>query len=169
MRRGKKGEWKPKVDGPPEKRFWAKVDKSNEDGCWVWTGSINSYGYGHFWVDNKPVRAHRWLFEQAYGPLPKDRVVRHKCNTPACIRLDHLVAGTPKENSQDAVRAGRISRKGGRSLGQEKMANILRLRKLGHSALNISNELKIDQKTVERYLKIAEVVQHAGQENQDGK
>ena len=30
-----------------QERFWAKVDKQGENGCWLWTASINpKTGYG---------------------------------------------------------------------------------------------------------------------------
>jgi len=32
-------------------RFWSKVDKSDSDSCWEWTGSLISSGYGRFWLE----------------------------------------------------------------------------------------------------------------------
>jgi hypothetical protein len=35
------------------------------------------------------------------------RVVRHSCNTPACINPAHLRVGTQRDNMQDMIQAGR--------------------------------------------------------------
>lgn len=37
--------------GTPEERFWDKVQKS--EGCWTWTGSISSSGYGQIVAEAK--------------------------------------------------------------------------------------------------------------------
>ena len=45
-------------------RFWSHVDRSGSDhGCWIWTGSANSKGYGRFFVNGRHQGAHRlsWL------------------------------------------------------------------------------------------------------------
>jgi hypothetical protein len=34
-------------------------------------------------------------------------VVRHKCDRPGCVNIDHLETGTYSDNNQDAVRRGR--------------------------------------------------------------
>jgi hypothetical protein len=81
---------------PPEERFWEKVDKSSD--CWIWTGA-KIRGYGTFMVaTRKDVRAHRWSYEQANGPIPPGLVINHLCRNPACVRPDHLEAVTQREN-----------------------------------------------------------------------
>lgn len=86
-----------------EKRFRNKVEKTRE--CWLWMG-CKSHGYGRFRVAGRTVFAHRWAFEQAYGVIPKGIDVLHLCDTPACVRHDHLYLGTDSENMLDAVAAG---------------------------------------------------------------
>jgi hypothetical protein len=50
-------------------RFEAKVNKA--DGCWLWTGGLNRPdGYGSFYYNGRSRPAHRFAFEQAYGPIP---------------------------------------------------------------------------------------------------
>jgi hypothetical protein len=86
---------------PATERFWNKVMKTA--GCWYWTGHRNNHGYGAFGaVKSKLVYAHRFSYELAYGPIPPGLVVRHRCDTPACVRPDHLEIGTQRENIQDA-------------------------------------------------------------------
>jgi hypothetical protein len=87
-------------------RFWAKVNKT--DGCWLWTASINNRGYGQFaYRQGKGGYAHRFSYELAYGPIPNGMFVRHRCDTPPCVRPDHLILGTQLDNMRDMVLRGR--------------------------------------------------------------
>lgn len=89
-----------------ETRFWAKVDKT--DGCWLWTGSRDHKGYGRLNVDRKPVAAHRLLILLTTGEMPAaGQVVCHHCDTPACVRPDHLFVGTQSDNIRDMYAKGR--------------------------------------------------------------
>lgn len=89
-----------------QERFWPKVQKS--DGCWLWTGSTSSRGYGNFVVGgNINCLAHRLSWAIAnQQEAPMDKVMRHKCDTPLCVNPAHLELGTQKENIADAKRRG---------------------------------------------------------------
>ena len=80
-------------------RFWAKVDKSGE--CWLWKASKNLHGYGQLMIARKPLGAHRVAWELANGPIPAGMCVCHRCDTPACVRPDHLFLGTHTDNMRD--------------------------------------------------------------------
>lgn len=95
---------------PLAERFAAKVHKT--DGCWLWTGATTSTGYGHLTKgghDGRPVKAHRLAYELANGPIPDGLEVCHHCDTPLCVRPDHLFLGTRRENLGDAMRKGRMA------------------------------------------------------------
>mgnify|MGYP001614047423 CR=1 FL=1 len=88
-------------------RFWSKVKKG--DGCWLWQAGTNGDGYGQFWLDkhHPKVLAHRLSYEWANGPLASGMLACHSCDTPACVRPDHVFAGTYLDNVVDMYRKGR--------------------------------------------------------------
>lgn len=82
-----------------------------ESGCILWMGT-NVRGYGQIEVRRpdgsyKKARAHRVAWSLAYGEIPAGMHVLHKCDTPACIRPDHLFLGTNADNTADKVAKGR--------------------------------------------------------------
>ena len=93
---------------PLEERFWEKVDTSGK--CWIWLGATYPSGYGHVWQGSDNVKdeyAHRAAWFLANGPIPKGKQVLHDCDTPPCVRLEHLYLGTPADNMRDRDTRGR--------------------------------------------------------------
>ena len=91
-------------------RLLARVRKMPQ-GCWVWTGSKSSRGYGWFKdnrvVPSKNVNVHRIAWELWRGPIPRGYLICHKCDNPPCINPDHLFAGTAADNTRDSWQKGR--------------------------------------------------------------
>ena len=76
-------------------------------GCWLWTASLYSNGYGQSSLVQYERKAHRLSYEVFVGPLTPGMSVCHKCDTPSCVNPDHLFLGTHQENMQDRSRKGR--------------------------------------------------------------
>jgi len=67
--------------------------------CWEWQGSINkATGYGKKQVNGKPELAHRWIWMTLFGPIPKDKVINHKCGNRSCVNPHHLEVVSQAEN-----------------------------------------------------------------------
>lgn len=92
-------------------RFWAKVSKGPDDGCWRWTGATLRNGYGYFRGEQgRSVLAHRWAYEDAFGPMPSGLVTDHLCRNRSCVRPAHLEAVTQRENVLRGLNIGRPRR-----------------------------------------------------------
>lgn len=87
-------------------RFWSKVRKTGT--CWRWIGAqVKEDGYGAFRFNGRNVVAHRVSWILHFGEIPRGLWVLHRCDTPCCIRPDHLFLGTRSDNMRDMARKGR--------------------------------------------------------------
>ena len=75
--------------------------------CWIWKGALSSGGYGRITRTingkryNAPVHQLTWL-EANGGIWPHGAVARHVCRNRACCQPEHILPGSPLENTQDA-------------------------------------------------------------------
>lgn len=67
----------------------------NSNGCWVWGGPANGFGYGR----HKRSMAHRLAYVAAKGPIPKGLQTDHLCRNTLCCNPEHLEAVTARENT----------------------------------------------------------------------
>lgn len=94
-----------------ECRFWAKVQKGPQ--CWLWTAGRHIRGdrnnaYGQCYYKGRPRRAHIVSWALEHGEIPT-LCVLHRCDTPLCVRPDHLFLGTIADNNRDAAHKGHLS------------------------------------------------------------
>lgn len=93
-----------------EKRFLRYLNKSSEDSCWVYTGSIDRKGYGVVSRGGRGAtcyKAHRLSYELYKGPIPEGLCVCHRCDNPPCCNPSHLFLGTKGDNNRDMYAKGR--------------------------------------------------------------
>jgi hypothetical protein len=88
-------------------RFEAKYEAVTESGCWLWTASTGSHGYGQLMVFGAPRLAHRVSWELAFGAIPEGMYVCHRCDTRSCVNPAHLFLGSARDNSLDMMAKGR--------------------------------------------------------------
>lgn len=80
--------------------------------CWLWTGPVNSRGYGRVSVQVRPGFrrwrfTHRVTYEHFIGPIPAGLVLDHKeCDTSLCCNPWHLL---PTSNRQNILRGNGLS------------------------------------------------------------
>lgn len=81
---------------------------TSENGCHIWTRATNRDGYGQIRIGGKLMIASRVAFAVFKEPLSRGEIVCHTCDTPSCVNPSHLYRGTHKQNTDDAIRRGRM-------------------------------------------------------------
>ena len=135
-------------------RFWAKVARSSDMECWLWTAAKSSFGYGVFAMDGShDLRgAHRVSWFLHHGEWPADCLL-HACDNPACVNPHHLREGSRAENMADKVIKGRQPR--GTATGRSKLveADVIAIRRSPLSQAELGRRYGVHRVTVFDILK----------------
>lgn len=83
------------------------VGSDEPGGCLVWTGKSNHDGYGEIQHEGAIWKVHRLVWTLTVGPIPEGLEVCHRCDNPACARVNHLFLGSHTDNMRDMARKGR--------------------------------------------------------------
>lgn len=133
-------------------RFERFFEKS--DGCWIWQGPVNKArgGYGEFTMRAEgynSARAHIVAYHiYCDDPIPDGGVVRHTCDTPACVNPDHLVLGDQKQNMQDMKERGRSAKGEGHSQAKLTAEQVLAIYSDPRKHMDIAEQYGISVPTV---------------------
>ena len=95
-------------------RFWSKVEKLPDDGCWLWVGARKRNGYGQFKLGGRPLLPHRIAYAWACGPIPDSAQLDHLCRNRACVNPAHLEPVTNRENALRGEHPNVLARRRGR-------------------------------------------------------
>lgn len=80
---------------------------TREGECVIFTGSKTTAGYGKIGTKNGMLSAMKVVWEHRHGPVPQGMLIRHTCDNPPCVDIDHLIIGTAKDNTRDMMLRGR--------------------------------------------------------------
>lgn len=122
-------------------------------GCWLWTGSVNQWGYGRLGAGREQRSAHRLSYSTFTGPIPSGAPLLHSCDQPACINPQHLRPGTASENMRDMVRRGRRVEQYGERASSAKLteAAVREIRATANQTTTISalaRRFGVDRRTI---------------------
>jgi hypothetical protein len=133
-----------------KERFERFISPEPNSGCWIWTGTGDAYGYGHFGIaHSRSAKAHRVAYNLYCGEIPDGKVVRHKCDTPACVNPQHLVLGSHADNSRDRSERMRtaVGTQNGKSKLTPELVKAIRSHK-GSSARQLAFLMGVNPNTV---------------------
>lgn len=93
----------------------AKLGPKTSSGCRRWLGAVSSSGYPVVKFRGKTEQVTRVLWElKNEQKCPASLDVAHKCDDPLCVAIEHLTAGTTRENMHDMFAKGRAKPHGKR-------------------------------------------------------
>jgi hypothetical protein len=110
--------------------------------CLLWTGALNRHGY-------PSGKEHRRAWEEFHGQhLERGVVLRHRCDTPACIEPTHLEPGTHADNRRDCVERGRQAKGTGNGRARLKEEDIRAIRASKLALVDLAWAYGVDRTTI---------------------
>jgi hypothetical protein len=128
-------------------RFFAKVKLAAPDdlspngmaGCWLWTASLGTHGYGQISRDGRPIAAHRVAFELVGGWVPNRHELDHLCRRRHCVNPMHL---------EPVIRAVNNQRGNLAKLTAEQVVEICARRARGETLQSIADRFGVSNQRV---------------------
>lgn len=94
------------------RRLFSKIRVDKVTGCWLWTASVNSGGYGATSVRTIAGPIHRLMYAWLVEPIPKGigkdipQLDHAVCDTRRCVNPAHLKLVSARENNLRGVGMG---------------------------------------------------------------
>lgn len=80
----------------------------DERGCWLWAyRDGDAERYPEIMIGRKRQNVSRMILEATTGVIGE--VARHTCDRPRCCNPEHLLWGSAADNTQDAMKRGRLA------------------------------------------------------------
>lgn len=92
-----------------EEMFWKRTRQDGD--CLLFTGTLSIYGYGYIQWKGKRIPAHRYSYSRT-KEIPDGLFILHHCDNKACVKPEHLYAGTHADNMRDASERKRFNHAG---------------------------------------------------------
>lgn len=70
--------------------------------CELWQGAVTGRGYPLIARKGKRQLAAKYLWQEAYGPIPEGYVVHRACGQKTCVNLEHMELQTKEEMARRA-------------------------------------------------------------------
>jgi hypothetical protein len=133
---------------PLRDRFEEKYIPEPNSGCWLWTGALNSKGYGLIGSGGRGLTmlAHHASLHLSGRLIPKGTLVCHTCDVTACVNPSHLFIGTALENSADNRRKRR--RIGAQKLTAEQVSEVRALVMAGATHGDVASRFGVCRQNV---------------------
>jgi len=64
-------------------------------------------GYASIIANGKIHSMSRYVYEKVHGKIPEGLMMRHKCDNPKCVNINHLETGTNMDNVNDMMSRNR--------------------------------------------------------------
>lgn len=100
-------------------------------GCIVWTGALNTGGYGIIRVNGETRMAHRIAWQEVRGAIPPGLFLDHTCWNRACVNVEHLRIVTRQQNNS-YLSGSQGGRDLPRNVSRYRGGYVVRVRKNGH-------------------------------------
>jgi hypothetical protein len=143
--------------------FFADI-RVDQNGCYLWEGSVSPNGYGVVNIGGRTQSAHRFSWEQEHEEIEEGLNILHSCDVKRCLNPEHMSLGSQQQNMDDKVARGRINQnpRPSRKVEPEEVAAMAKMHAEGLSWYRIGITLDRSQQQakfhVERYLGIGSAV-----------
>ena len=125
------------------------IYKITESGCYeVISHCKDTYGYTCIKMNGIRHNIHRWLYQKETGINIEGLDIRHKCDNPLCINLEHLEHGTRQDNVNDMIKRNRQYS----ILSKKEVLKIVDMFKKEYSRKNIAKHFNVSCSTIDDIL-----------------